>query len=58
VTAHSAAALLQRGRLLEVATLGWNVVGIAVLTVAAIGAGSVAPKPTPAERGRLVRSHV
>ena len=34
--------LLRRGRLLEVATLGWNVVGIVVLTFAAIGARSVA----------------
>ena len=34
--------LLQRGRLLEAATLGWNVVGVGVLAVAAIGARSVA----------------
>ncbi|MDP9094361.1 MAG: cation transporter [Actinomycetota bacterium] len=34
--------LLRRGRLLEVATLAWNVVGIAVLAVAAIRAHSVA----------------
>jgi divalent metal cation (Fe/Co/Zn/Cd) transporter len=34
--------LLRRGRLLEVATLGWNVVGIVVLAVAALAAGSVA----------------
>jgi divalent metal cation (Fe/Co/Zn/Cd) transporter len=34
--------LLRRGRLLEVATLGWNVVGIVVLAFAAIGARSVA----------------
>lgn len=34
--------LLRRGRLLEVATLGWNVVGIVVLAIAAIGARSVA----------------
>src|SRR5260370_6089789 len=36
------AALLRRGRVLEGITLGWNVVGIAVLTVAAISARSVA----------------
>jgi len=36
------ARLLQRGRRLEVATLAWNVVGLVVLAVAAIGAGSVA----------------
>ena len=34
--------LLRRGRLLEVATLGWNVIGIAVLGVAAVGARSIA----------------
>ena len=34
--------LLARGRLLEVVTLGWNVVGIVVLAIAAIGARSVA----------------
>jgi divalent metal cation (Fe/Co/Zn/Cd) transporter len=34
--------LLRRGRLLEGITLAWNVVGIAVLAVAAIGARSVA----------------
>jgi Cation efflux family len=34
--------LLRRGRLLELATLGWNVVGVAVLSVAAVGARSVA----------------
>ena len=37
-----AAALLRRGRLLEVGTLAWNVVGIAVLAAAAVQAGSVA----------------
>jgi divalent metal cation (Fe/Co/Zn/Cd) transporter len=37
-----AAVLLRRGRLLEAATLGWNVVGIVVLAIAAIGARSVA----------------
>ncbi len=36
------AALVRRGRLLEVITLGWNVVGILVLSVAAVVAGSVA----------------
>jgi divalent metal cation (Fe/Co/Zn/Cd) transporter len=36
------AALLRRGRLLEAATLGWNVVGIVVLALAAISAHSVA----------------
>ncbi|MBR7829443.1 cation transporter [Actinospica sp. MGRD01-02] len=35
-------ALLRRGFLLEYATLGWNVVGIVVLAVAAIDARSVA----------------
>jgi divalent metal cation (Fe/Co/Zn/Cd) transporter len=34
--------LLKRGRLLEVATLAWNVVGIVVLAFAALGAHSVA----------------
>jgi divalent metal cation (Fe/Co/Zn/Cd) transporter len=34
--------LLRRGRLLESATLGWNVVGVVVLAVAAIQARSVA----------------
>ena len=38
----SRAALLRRGFTLEYATLGWNVVGIVVLAVAAIGARSVA----------------
>ena len=37
-----AAALLRRGRVLEGITLGWNVVGIVVLSIAAIGARSVA----------------
>ena len=36
------AALLRRGFALEYATLGWNVLGIAVLTVAALAARSVA----------------
>ncbi len=34
--------LLRRGRILECATLGWNVVGVAVLAVAALRAHSVA----------------
>ena len=34
--------LLRRGLLLEYATLGWNVVGVVVLAVAAVAAGSVA----------------
>jgi divalent metal cation (Fe/Co/Zn/Cd) transporter len=34
--------LLRRGMLLEYATLGWNVVGVIVLAVAAVAAGSVA----------------
>ena len=34
--------LLRRGRLLEVATLGWNVVGIVVLAFAALAARSIA----------------
>ena len=37
-----ATALLRRGRVLEVITLGWNVAGIVVLAIAAIGARSVA----------------
>jgi divalent metal cation (Fe/Co/Zn/Cd) transporter len=35
-------ALLRRGRRLEVATLGWNIVGIVVLAVAAVTARSTA----------------
>ena len=35
-------ALLRRGRLLEVATLGWNVLGVVVLAAAALEARSVA----------------
>jgi divalent metal cation (Fe/Co/Zn/Cd) transporter len=38
----AAAALLRRGRLLEVITLGWNVAGIVLLAIAAIRAHSVA----------------
>ncbi|MDQ2851645.1 MAG: cation transporter [Actinomycetota bacterium] len=34
--------LVRRGRVLEALTLGWNVVGIVVLAVAAVTAGSVA----------------
>src|SRR5664280_1986867 len=34
--------LLRRGRLLETATLGWNVVGVFVLAAAAVEARSVA----------------
>lgn len=36
------ARLLRRGRHLELATLGWNVVGVIVLAFAAVGARSVA----------------
>ncbi|HVA05670.1 MAG TPA: cation transporter [Acidimicrobiales bacterium] len=36
------AVLLSRGRRLEVATLGWNIVGVVVLAIAALGAKSVA----------------
>lgn len=42
VNENSHAVLLRRGLLLEYATLGWNVVGIAVLAVAAVTARSVA----------------
>ena len=34
--------LLRRGRQLEYATLGWNVISVAVLAVAAMDSGSVA----------------
>jgi divalent metal cation (Fe/Co/Zn/Cd) transporter len=34
--------LLRRGLLLEYVTLGWNVVGVVVLAIAAIAARSVA----------------
>ena len=40
--ASRAAVLLRRGRVLEAITLGWNVAGIVVLSVAALGARSVA----------------
>ena len=36
------AALLRRGLTLEYATLGWNVVGVVVVAIAAVRAGSVA----------------
>jgi divalent metal cation (Fe/Co/Zn/Cd) transporter len=36
------AVLLRRGRLLEAATLGWNVVGVVLLAFAAVGARSIA----------------
>jgi divalent metal cation (Fe/Co/Zn/Cd) transporter len=39
---HTRPVLLRRGLRLEYATLGWNVVGVAVLAVAAVRAGSVA----------------
>src|ERR1039457_1311603 len=39
---HDRNRLLARGRLLELVTLGWNVVGIFVLTIAAVSARSVA----------------
>jgi divalent metal cation (Fe/Co/Zn/Cd) transporter len=41
-TASGTGALLRRGRVLEVITLGWNVAGIVILAVAAIRARSVA----------------
>lgn len=41
-TAAGRGALLRRGLMLEYATLGWNVVGVVVLAVAAVAAGSVA----------------
>ena len=44
-TAVGSAALLRRGRMLEGATLAWNVVGIVVLAIAAIAARSVARWP-------------
>ena len=40
--AARSAVLLRRGRRLEVATLGWNVVGVVVLGVAALRPRSVA----------------
>ena len=41
-TPEQSAVLLRRGRVLEGITLGWNVAGIVVLTVAAVAARSVA----------------
>ena len=38
----SAAGLLRRGLMLEFITFGWNVLGVVVLAIAAIGARSVA----------------
>jgi divalent metal cation (Fe/Co/Zn/Cd) transporter len=38
----AAVALLRRGLLLEYITLGWNVVGVVVLAIAAVAAGSLA----------------
>jgi hypothetical protein len=34
--------LLRQGRLLEIATLGWNIAGVAILAIAALDAHSVA----------------
>jgi divalent metal cation (Fe/Co/Zn/Cd) transporter len=42
LTAATRAALLRRGFALEYATLGWNVIGIVVLAIAAVAARSVA----------------
>ena len=42
LSADHRAALLRRGLGLEYVTLGWNVVGVVVLAIAAISAGSVA----------------
>ncbi|MCC9309867.1 cation transporter [Kitasatospora sp. RB6PN24] len=42
VNQNSRQALLRRGFALEYATLGWNMVGIVILAIAAIGARSVA----------------
>src|SRR5579859_1307350 len=41
-TSHDRQRLLRTGLLLEYVTLGWNVVGVVVLAIAAIRAGSVA----------------
>jgi len=41
-TVAASAALLRRGRQLEAATLTWNIIGIAILAVAALRAHSVA----------------
>src|SRR5690348_628999 len=42
LSATQRATLLRRGRALEYVTLGWNVVGVVVLAIAAMSAGSVA----------------
>ena len=42
INAATAATLIRRGLLLEYATLGWNVVGSAIVITAAVAAGSVA----------------
>jgi divalent metal cation (Fe/Co/Zn/Cd) transporter len=42
LTAEHRARLIRRGRVLEAMTLGWNVVGIFVLTISAVRARSVA----------------
>jgi divalent metal cation (Fe/Co/Zn/Cd) transporter len=42
MSTDTASTLLRRGRLLEGATLGWNVVGILILAIAALRAHSVA----------------
>jgi divalent metal cation (Fe/Co/Zn/Cd) transporter len=41
-TLNNAAGLLRRGRRLEYATLGWNVVGVIILAIGALSARSVA----------------
>jgi len=41
-TGHATALLVRRGRGLEYATLGWNVVGVVILSVLAVTASSVA----------------
>lgn len=41
-TGGDPAVLLQRGRRLEYTTLGWNVIGVVILAISAITAGSVA----------------
>jgi hypothetical protein len=43
-------ALLRRGFALEYTTLGWNVIGIVVLAIAAISARSVALAGSPSIR--------
>lgn len=39
---HAGAVALRRGRQLEVVTLSWNVAGVVILAIAAVGAKSVA----------------